>query len=837
MTPESTGPQHPLNSQHAAPSSEAPAPMQHVLVVRHAPGLDHAAIAQLVQRFQPLNIRTGMNPANLDESSSVLFATLQQAHAAQQAVVHSSAGTGCAAATSIVSIPLQLPLPLPQPHDAASVALQPQPVAPCFPPSPRLIAPPPWQSQHHQRRLSEPELEGCPMPPQLPPRALRLQPQLPSLQEQLDAVTMRPLYAVPRPECQSQTHMPPQHSCPIPWIQPPQPGHPLLAGPPPPHGGHLAAAAFSPPPFHYPGPTHFASFDGGSPAWQPGRCGHGCEPSHLTEGLPETLDPASCFKRRLNPAAAAFSPSNPHQAASAAASAAAGPLTAWHGADGSYPVTHGGAMPPVIHSIFNGIEAALAGRPFVPCWDGMPAPRAPQDPEPPVSLLVAEPVQCDSGTEVADEGEADPNPRHVFAAVSAANLNACFITRALMRQLAPVEVVLKATLVGDPAAGPSVLAGAVVRVLIDKTYKLRQIQSSFIKPESSRLMLVLHDVNSPIPAEHISNTNPLALAPGEALGSSAEGELLELQAKLAFHGRRLFRHEVAATAWRLQLAEHWQRQQGGKQGDELRLATAQLKDMLADKREIKWRCRGVVGLDVGQETDLLVRAFRLPWTVAASWMAHSSPNAELLPGAGAGVGGGTPSSADRSSFTGEYHTRPPYNEVLGPTDTSSDLSSGARRALLRSAASPALHDRFMATVCGGGSSEPQPATAGLGMPAAATPASDDPAPVAVAPVPANGVPAPDSEGSAGSSAASLAGSHAAELAHEEARLLAEAASWGAEAEADRVYMEDSFSGQSMDDPFLLSASAEPSPKHSLQGSASSPQGAGSPHRVAAKAAA
>lgn len=30
-------------------------------------GLDHAAIAQLVQRFQPLNIRTGMNPANLDE--------------------------------------------------------------------------------------------------------------------------------------------------------------------------------------------------------------------------------------------------------------------------------------------------------------------------------------------------------------------------------------------------------------------------------------------------------------------------------------------------------------------------------------------------------------------------------------------------------------------------------------------------------------------------------------------------------------------------------------------------------------------------------------------------
>jgi hypothetical protein len=34
MKPESTGPQHPPH----APRGEAPAPMQHVLVVRHAPG-------------------------------------------------------------------------------------------------------------------------------------------------------------------------------------------------------------------------------------------------------------------------------------------------------------------------------------------------------------------------------------------------------------------------------------------------------------------------------------------------------------------------------------------------------------------------------------------------------------------------------------------------------------------------------------------------------------------------------------------------------------------------------------------------------------------------------
>lgn len=37
-----------------------------------------------------------------------------------------------------------------------------------------------------------------------------------------------------------------------------------------------------------------------------------------------------------------------------------------------------------------------------------------------------------------------------------------------MRRLAHVEVLLKATVVGDPGAAPSVLVGAVVRVLIDK---------------------------------------------------------------------------------------------------------------------------------------------------------------------------------------------------------------------------------------------------------------------------------------------------------------------------------------------------------------------------------
>lgn len=43
-----------------------------------------------------------------------------------------------------------------------------------------------------------------------------------------------------------------------------------------------------------------------------------------------------------------------------------------------------------------------------------------------------------------------------------------FVTRASMRRLAPVEVLLKQTAVGDAEGAPSVLAGSLVRVLIDK---------------------------------------------------------------------------------------------------------------------------------------------------------------------------------------------------------------------------------------------------------------------------------------------------------------------------------------------------------------------------------
>lgn len=120
------------------------------------------------------------------------------------------------------------------------------------------------------------------------------------------------------------------------------------------------------------------------------------------------------------------------------------------------------------------------------------------------------------------------------------HLSTCFVTRALMRKLAPVELLLKATEVGDPQGAPSVLSGAVVRLLVDKVrgrapvgvkgkaavstacscsvlasyiswpvqeccpplhplaplplqaYKLRLVQGTFVKPETGRLMLVLH---------------------------------------------------------------------------------------------------------------------------------------------------------------------------------------------------------------------------------------------------------------------------------------------------------------------------------------------------------
>lgn len=56
------------------------------------------------------------------------------------------------------------------------------------------------------------------------------------------------------------------------------------------------------------------------------------------------------------------------------------------------------------------------------------------------------------------------------------------------------------------------------------------------------------------------------------------------------------RPQVASAAWRLQYAGHWAEQSGGKAGDELRLAAAQLRGMLGDEDEIRWRRRGVVGL-------------------------------------------------------------------------------------------------------------------------------------------------------------------------------------------------------------------------------------------------
>ncbi|PRW58932.1 CUGBP Elav-like family member 5 [Chlorella sorokiniana] len=440
-------------------------------------------------------------------------------------------------------------------------------------------------------------------------------------------------------------------------------------------------------------------------------------------------------------------------------------------------------MQPVMHSIFSNIEAALAGRSFVPAWDRLHQ----EAPKPGQPLVLAEALQYDSGTE--DEGEFEPDPREVYAAVSPDNLNTLFVIRTLMRRLAPVELLLKQTAVGGQEAAPSVLEGAVVRVLIDKAYKLRQVQSTYIKPESQRLMLVLHDVSSPIPADHISNTNPL-LGSGP-LPAAAEAELLELHSKLAFHGRRLFRHEVAATAWRLQFADHWQgHEAGGRSGDELRLAVANLRAMLGDEDEIRWRRRGVQGLDLAQEAAAVAAAFHLPHNSAANWM--GSPQALAV----ATYPGGSPSSAEHSNVTGDYQSRPPLSqhEVLGLQRSSHLLPSrAAARSLVRAASDPARHDSLMASFYAGQHPQQEPAQHGAGSDANTAPASLTAA--ASAPRSASAHSRGNSASLEGLQAGGSSGS-SSKQDEEEAdanRLLAEAATFGAD-DADTGGLPAFFSG-------------------------------------------
>lgn len=143
----------------------------------------------------------------------------------------------------------------------------------------------------------------------------------------------------------------------------------------------------APPPFHY------LASQPPPPQLQPA-------PAAPMPSLPDSLNcdgPNSPKAQgKLNPGAVEFSPTKPGRAAAAAAAVAA----AGAARPAAQPAAVSGGpsvlLPPVIQSIYGSIEAALAGRSFVPAWDRMVQQHAMGPGQP---LVVAETVECDSGTE------------------------------------------------------------------------------------------------------------------------------------------------------------------------------------------------------------------------------------------------------------------------------------------------------------------------------------------------------------------------------------------------------------------------------------------------------
>ena len=137
--------------------------------------------------------------------SLVLFATLQQAHAAQDAFAQ--LGPGGTAATSLVSIPLHQPLVVTQPTAPGQQQYMPGAAQPAVAPLP----PEPHEPSATQAVPQAYAPLGASVPQAaaqqlLPPQPMTLPQQLPlpqhqmaSQQQQREAVTMRPLYAGPRP--------------------------------------------------------------------------------------------------------------------------------------------------------------------------------------------------------------------------------------------------------------------------------------------------------------------------------------------------------------------------------------------------------------------------------------------------------------------------------------------------------------------------------------------------------------------------------------------------------------------------------------------------------------
>ena len=133
--------------------------------------------------------------------SSLVFGLLQQAQAAQEAVLRRGAEAGYTPASGLISIPL---------HQAAAAIGgappgAPDPHLPLYAPSPAAAGQQLLAQQGPAAQLQPPParpplpIRPAMQPPPAAPAPEPAAPQLPSMQQQREAVTMRPLYAGPRP--------------------------------------------------------------------------------------------------------------------------------------------------------------------------------------------------------------------------------------------------------------------------------------------------------------------------------------------------------------------------------------------------------------------------------------------------------------------------------------------------------------------------------------------------------------------------------------------------------------------------------------------------------------
>lgn len=185
--------------------------------------------------------------------------------------------------------------------------------------------------------------------------------------------------------------------------------------------------------------------------------------------LPDDLllqiwSPRTAFQN-LNPAAACFSPGK------------------FGGGRGTATASTGAAVPmgsDQLMQVLAVTNAALEGKSFLPWWSCQGPGAGPAQPQ--RQLVMAEALD---GPPVYETTLSD-----VHAACSAANLFMVFVPRAQLAMLARVDELLKRSPSAGAVPPPSVLRGAVVRVLMDRVYRLRVVQETVV--QSGQVFLVLN---------------------------------------------------------------------------------------------------------------------------------------------------------------------------------------------------------------------------------------------------------------------------------------------------------------------------------------------------------